>query len=114
MFPYQLLILTKLKSFLNLLTGTNGIKPGLRIHFLASVFLVAVSVFIRKNMAESPLFEKAKSEGKTSTNPLKDLFGNKANLKVVLLTISGLTPGIGVVGYFYFICPKFSYHMYVC
>jgi MFS family permease len=45
------------------------------------------------------LFAKAKSEGKTSTNPLKESFGNKANLKVVLLAIFGLTLGIGVVGY---------------
>ena len=72
---------------------------GWRIPFLASVFLVVVSVIIRKNMAESPLFAKAKSEGKTSTNPLKESFGNKANLKVVLLAIFGLTLGIGVVGY---------------
>lgn len=72
---------------------------GWRIPFLVSVVLVIVSVIIRKNMSESPLFAKAKSEGKTSTNPLKESFGNKANLKVVLLAIFGLTLGIGVVGY---------------
>ncbi|MEO8111680.1 MAG: MFS transporter [Ginsengibacter sp.] len=92
-------------SFVVILVTKASLSPanweawGWRIPFLASVFLVVVSVIIRRNMAESPLFVKAKSEGKTSTNPLKESFGNKANLKVVLLAIFGLTLGIGVVGY---------------
>jgi MFS family permease len=72
---------------------------GWRIPFLLSFFLVILSVIIRKNMSESPLFAKAKAEGKTSKNPLKESFGNKENLKVVLLAVFGLTLGIGVVGY---------------
>jgi len=72
---------------------------GWRIPFLLSSVLVVVSVIIRKNMSESPLFAKAKAENRTSRNPLKDSFGNKENLKVVLLAIFGLTIGIGVVGY---------------
>jgi MFS family permease len=72
---------------------------GWRIPFLLSLVLVFLSVIIRKNMSESPLFAKAKAEGKTSRNPLKDSFGKKENLKVVLLTIFGLMLGIGVVGY---------------
>lgn len=50
-------------------------------------------------MTESPLFAKAKLEGKTSVNPLKESFGNKSNLKVVLLALFGVTMGLGVVGY---------------
>ncbi len=72
---------------------------GWRIPFLVSSILVIISVIIRKNMSESPLYAKAKAEGKTSRNPLKDSFGNKENLKIVLLAIFGLTIGIGVVGY---------------
>lgn len=72
---------------------------GWRIPFLASVLMIIVSVWIRRNMAESPLFAKAKSEGRTSVNPLKESFGNKPNLKVVLLALFGLTMGLGVVGY---------------
>lgn len=72
---------------------------GWRIPFLVSVILVVVSVYIRKNMAESPLFAKAKTEGKTSVNPLKESFGNKQNLKVVLLALVGLLMGMGVVGW---------------
>jgi MFS family permease len=50
-------------------------------------------------MHESPAFAKAKSEGKTATNPLKESFGNKYNLKFVLLALFGATMGQGVVWY---------------
>jgi MFS family permease len=72
---------------------------GWRIPFLMSVIMVIVSFFIRKNMAESPLFAKAKAEGKTSVNPLKESFGNKLNFKYVLLALFGATMGQGVVWY---------------
>jgi len=72
---------------------------GWRLPFLVSVILLLVSVYIRKNMAESPLFAKAKTEGKTSVNPLKESFGNKQNLKVVLLALVGLLMGMGVAGW---------------
>lgn len=72
---------------------------GWRIPFLASILMVGVSYLIRKNMHESPLFAKAKSEGKTSTNPLKESFGNKLNFKFVLLALLGVTMGQGVVWY---------------
>jgi len=72
---------------------------GWRIPFLISILMVYVSYIIRKNMSESPLFAKAKSEGKTSSNPLKESFGNKMNLKFVLLALFGATMGQGVVWY---------------
>ena len=72
---------------------------GWRIPFWISSLLVAVSFFIRKNMHESPLFAKVKAEGKTSTNPLKESFGNKYNFKFVLLALFGATMGQGVIWY---------------
>jgi MFS family permease len=72
---------------------------GWRIPFLVSIIMVFVSVLIRKNMAESPLFAKAKAEGKTSKNPLKESFGNKLNFKFVLLALFGATMGQGVIWY---------------
>lgn len=72
---------------------------GWRLPFLMSIFLVVVSIVIRMKMNESPLFSKLKSEGKTSTNPLKESFGNKANMKMVLLALFGATMGQGVVWY---------------
>jgi MFS family permease len=72
---------------------------GWRIPFLLSAVLVAVSVFIRLRMQESPLFSKIKSEGKISKNPIKESFGKKENLKLVLLALFGATAGQGVVWY---------------
>lgn len=72
---------------------------GWRIPFLLSALLVGVSIYIRLKMSESPLFAKIKSEGKLSKNPLKESFGNRANLKLVLLALFGATAGQGVVWY---------------
>lgn len=72
---------------------------GWRIPFIVSVFLIAISVYIRLKMAESPLFAKIKKEGKISTNPLKESFGKKTNLKMVLLALFAAVMGQGVVWY---------------
>jgi MFS family permease len=72
---------------------------GWRIPFWVSILLVGVSIYIRLKMKESPLFVKIKAEGKISVNPLKESFGNKTNLKMVLLALFGATMGQGVVWY---------------
>lgn len=72
---------------------------GWRIPFLLSAFLVAISIYIRLKMNESPLFEKIKSEGRTSSNPIRESFGKKENLKLVLIALFGATAGQGVVWY---------------
>ncbi|MEZ4791707.1 MAG: MFS transporter [Flavobacteriales bacterium] len=72
---------------------------GWRIPFLVSIVLVGVSVYIRLRMNESPLFAKLKKEGGTSTNPLKESFTKKRNLRMVLLALFGATMGQGVVWY---------------
>lgn len=72
---------------------------GWRIPFLVSALLVIVSIYIRMRMNESPLFAKLKKEGKTSSNPLKESFSNRLNLKMVLLALFGATMGQGVIWY---------------
>jgi MFS family permease len=72
---------------------------GWRIPFWLSIVLVGVSIYIRLKMKESPLFSKIKAEGKISVNPLKESFGHKMNLKMVLLALFGATMGQGVVWY---------------
>lgn len=72
---------------------------GWRIPFLLSAALVAVSVYIRLRMQESPLYSKIKREGSISKNPIKESFGKKKNLKIVLLALFGATAGQGVVWY---------------
>jgi MFS family permease len=72
---------------------------GWRIPFLVSVLLVAISVWIRLKLQESPLFLKMKSEGKGSKSPLRDSFTNWTNLRLVLIALFGLTAGQAVVWY---------------
>ncbi len=72
---------------------------GWRVPFLLSVFLLAISLWIRLSMNESPAFAKMKAEGKTSKAPLSESFGQWKNLKIVLLALVGLTAGQAVVWY---------------
>lgn len=80
--------------------GDEAFKEwGWRVPFLLSALLVALSFYIRIKMRESPLFSKLKDQGKTSTAPLKDSFGNKKNWKLILLALFGATAGQAVVWY---------------
>src|SRR5450755_3299542 len=72
---------------------------GWRIPFLASIVLLAISVWIRLSLNESPAFKRMKEEGKTSKAPLSESFGEWKNLKVVILALFGLTAGQAVVWY---------------
>ena len=72
---------------------------GWRIPFLVSVFLLAISVWIRLSMNESPAFQRMKDEGKVSKAPLSEAFGQWKNLKLVILALVGLTAGQAVVWY---------------
>jgi MFS family permease len=72
---------------------------GWRIPFLISIFLVAISLYIRLRMKESPIFEHVKSAGMTSANPLVEAFTKWSNLKIVLISLFGATAGQGVVWY---------------
>ena len=72
---------------------------GWRVPFLVSILLLAISVWIRLSMNESPAFKKMKEEGKTSKAPLSESFGQWKNLKIVILALVGLTAGQAVVWY---------------
>ena len=72
---------------------------GWRIPFLISIVLVAISLYIRLKMKESPIFSQLKSAGMTSLAPLKESFARWENLKRVLISLFGATAGQGVVWY---------------
>jgi MFS family permease len=72
---------------------------GWRVPFIVSIALLAISVWIRLSMNESPAFVKMKAEGKTSKAPLTESFGQWKNLKIVILALVGLTAGQAVVWY---------------
>ncbi|MBV8545973.1 MAG: MFS transporter [Acidobacteria bacterium] len=72
---------------------------GWRVPFLLSIVLVMISLWIRMTLKESPLFASIKASGKGSIAPLRESFGNWANLRIVLLVLFGATAGQGVVWY---------------
>ncbi|MBA1144996.1 MFS transporter [Mesorhizobium neociceri] len=72
---------------------------GWRIPFLLSAILLAISVWIRLSLAESPTFQRMKDEGKGSKAPLSEAFGQWKNAKIALLALFGLTAGQAVVWY---------------
>jgi MFS family permease len=72
---------------------------GWRVPFLISAVLLIVSVYIRLQLAESPVFQQMKAEGKHSKAPLTEAFGQWSNLKLVILALLGATAGQAVVWY---------------
>src|ERR1043165_9745470 len=72
---------------------------GWRVPFLISIFLVGISLYIRLQMKESPIFQHIKSTGMTSARPLAEAFTQWNNLKQVLISLFGATAGMGVVWY---------------
>jgi len=71
---------------------------GWRIPFLVSIVLLGISVWIRLQLSESPLFQQMKSEGKTSKQPFRDSIKG-GNLKLMLLVLLGATAGQATVWY---------------
>ncbi|MEJ2458402.1 MAG: MFS transporter, partial [Novosphingobium sp.] len=72
---------------------------GWRVPFLLSAVLLAVSMWIRLQLNESPVYQKMKDEGTTSKSPIKDSFGKWGNLKFVLIALFGAVAGQAVVWY---------------
>ncbi|MGH8444842.1 MAG: MFS transporter [Solimonas sp.] len=80
--------------------GTEAFEAwGWRIPFLVSALLLGISVYIRLQLNESPLFKQMKEQGKTSKAPLTEAFGQWKNLKLVILALFGATAGQAVVWY---------------
>ncbi|MDR5760412.1 MFS transporter [Caballeronia sp. LZ035] len=77
---------------------------GWRMPFLVSIVLLAVSVYLRTKLAESPTFRDMKRAGRLSTSPIGESFGTWGNLKYVLIMLFSTASGVGVVfgtGHFY-------------
>ncbi|MBB3239050.1 MFS family permease [Pseudomonas sp. Tn43] len=82
------------------LLGTEAFEAwGWRIPFLLSILLLIISVYIRLQLSESPVFLKMKAEGKSSKAPLTESFARWENLKIVIMALLGGTAGQAVVWY---------------
>jgi MFS family permease len=80
--------------------GTEAFEAwGWRIPFLLSILLLIISVYIRLQLSESPVFMKMKAEGKSSKAPLTESFARWENLKIVIMALLGGTAGQAVVWY---------------
>ncbi len=72
---------------------------GWRVPFLVSILLLAVSLWIRLKLSESPVFQRMKDAGETSRTPIRDSFARWGNLKFVLIALFGAVAGQGAIGY---------------
>ncbi|PLK27504.1 MFS transporter [Novosphingobium sp. TH158] len=82
------------------LVGEEAFKDwGWRVPFLVSIVLLAVSMWIRMQLNESPVFQKMKEEGTTSKAPLTEAFGQWKNAKWVLIALLGAVAGQAVIWY---------------
>jgi len=79
--------------------GENFETWGWRVPFLLSTILLGISVYIRLQLQESPAFLQIKEEGRLAKRPLTEAFGNRANLRLVLLALVGATAGQAVIWY---------------
>lgn len=80
--------------------GEEAFKEwGWRVPFIVSIVLLAVSMWIRMQLAESPVFQKMKDEGTTSKAPLTEAFGQWKNARWVIIALLGAVAGQAVVWY---------------
>ena len=91
-----LLVITGLRSLLGDAAFTHW---GWRVPFLLSIVLLAIGIWIRLSLHESPLFRQLKQSGGASRKPLTEAFGRWRNLRLVLIALFGLVAGQAVVWY---------------
>lgn len=72
---------------------------GWRIPFLASLLMLAISIYIRLKLSESPVFQAMKAAGTTSKNPIVESFSDRANVKNVIVSLFGVAAGLTVIYY---------------
>ena len=81
------------------LLGAQFDAWGWRVPFLLSIILLCISVYIRLQLEESPVFHEMRSQGKLSKSPLREAMGRWSNVKLVLLALLGAMAGQAVIGY---------------
>ncbi|MFL6858534.1 MAG: MFS transporter [Allosphingosinicella sp.] len=87
------------------LVSTSFVDPaqweawGWRVPFLFSLVLLAVSLWVRLKLKESPVFQAMKASGQTARNPLKESFDTWPKVKLVLVALFGIAAGLTVIWY---------------
>jgi MFS family permease len=94
-----LLALVVIFFFRTTMSAEDFTNFGWRIPFLLSAVLVIMALYIRLRLQETPLFSRLKEQGKSSSSPWRESFGNPKNAKLILLALFGATAGQAVVWY---------------
>jgi len=94
-----LLALAVIFFFRTTMTTDDFANFGWRIPFLLSAILVVLALYIRLRLQETPLFARLKEQGKSTTSPWRESFGNAKNRNLILLALFGATAGQAVVWY---------------
>jgi MFS family permease len=94
-----LLALVVIFVFRTSMSADDFTSYGWRIPFLLSAILVVMALYIRLRLQETPLFARLKDQGKSSTSPWRESFGNSRNAKLIALALFGATAGQAVVWY---------------
>jgi MFS family permease len=94
-----LLALVVIFIFRTSMSAEDFASYGWRIPFLLSAILVVMALYIRLRLQETPLFARLKEQGKSSSSPWRESFGDPKNRKLILLALFGMTAGQAVVWY---------------
>ena len=95
-FLLSLLVVLSCKA---LISEADFVVWGWRVPFLLSLVMLAISIYIRLKLSESPVFKAMKAAGTTSKNPLVESFSHKGNMGNILVALFGVAAGLTVVYY---------------
>jgi MFS family permease len=85
--------------FKALVSPEDWLAWGWRLPFLFSILLLAISLWMRFKLAESPVFKAMKEAGETAANPFKQSFTYPGNLKRLFVALFGIAAGLTVIWY---------------
>ena len=94
-----ILSLAVVLAFKGMVSAEAWIEWGWRMPFLFSILLLAVSLWMRLKLAESPVFQAMKEAGETTANPFKESFTYPGNLKRLFVALFGIAAGLTVIWY---------------
>ena len=94
-----ILSLAVVLGFKGMVSGEAWIAWGWRLPFLFSILLLAVSLWMRLKLSESPVFKAMKEAGETTANPFKESFTYPGNLKRLFVALFGIAAGLTVIWY---------------
>lgn len=95
-FVLSLIVVLGSKLFV---TDAQWAEWGWRIPFLFSLLLLAISLWMRLKLNESPVFQAMKAKGALARNPLKESFSTRRNVKLILVAMLGIAAGLTVIWY---------------